>query len=292
MTLSEDGPYAAWMSAAAAQAPPHAPAGWAKALLRALKVPVTQQNINWLDAWAVTERGNATYNPLNTSLSVKGATLLAGNSSHVKNYPTAAVGIAATAATIKKYPEIMAALHSGNPLRLKPHGASSLVSELRTWGSGNYAKDVASHYIRSIYESEQFQTNAPLTTGQKAEVLGIATAAVGAGVGGAAALDLLTGGAAGAGLAGGAASAASRAASSAGKAAASAAGKDAVGVAAVGALTDYIGGTKFSQKVSYAFTYLGLLLFAIVLGLWGLLKLLGTSPGAVMRDGTKTVAAA
>lgn len=270
----------------------HAARGWEKALLRALRVPVTKENVQWLDAWAITERGNATNNPLNTTEPVRGATVLAGNSSGVKNYPTAAAGVAATAKTIEKYhPAIMAALHSGNPMDLKPHGAESLVSDLRSWGSHIYAKSVASHYVRSIYESEQYQTNAPLSGRQEAEVVGLAGAAVGAGVGGAAAIDALAGGAAGAGLGGAAGGAAGKVAATAGKAAASAAGKDVAGTAAVAALTDYVGSKKFSKKVSYAFTYAGLLLFAIVLGIFGLLKLFGVEPGAVLRDGTKTAAA-
>lgn len=55
----------------------------------------------------------------------------------------------------------------------------------------------------------------------------------------------------------------------------------------LGGLEKWVG-----THAGYAFTYVGLLLFAVVLGIFGLLKLLGVQPSGVMRNGAKAAAVA
>lgn len=113
-------------------------ADWIKTLLHALGAPATPANINSLASWIAREShwshewGGAlwTNNPLNTSQPSSGATNWYGN---IKKYPTAAEGIAATAATIVQYPQILHALRSGNGIC-----GSSLGSSFARWSGNGY----------------------------------------------------------------------------------------------------------------------------------------------------------
>ena len=91
----------------------HFPILWRFRLLRAIHAKGVWQNRRLLGAWARAEGGTARYNPLNTTQPWPGATDY--NSAHVKNYPTGAAGIAATATTLVNghYDGIVADLRAG-----------------------------------------------------------------------------------------------------------------------------------------------------------------------------------
>jgi hypothetical protein len=116
-------------------------ADWIKALLTSLGAPQTDANINSLTSWIAkettwTDNGpdGALYtnNPLNTSQAASGATSIGGGSV-VKKYVTAASGITATVQTIQQYPQILAALKSGNGLC-----GSTLSGSFSEWSDGGY----------------------------------------------------------------------------------------------------------------------------------------------------------
>lgn len=71
-------------------------------LLNFLKIKPTQINVNTLKAWGAAENTAAVNNPLATTWDMrsKGATMF--NSAGVQNYPTQAIGIAATGQTLKQ----------------------------------------------------------------------------------------------------------------------------------------------------------------------------------------------
>lgn len=112
----------------------HLPPLWRFRLLRSIHARGVKANRELLAAWAQAEGGTAAYNPLNTTQPWPGATNY--NTAGVKNYPSAAAGIAATAATLNngRYNGIVADLHAGK----KP--AAKIVSdnaqEFNTWGTG------------------------------------------------------------------------------------------------------------------------------------------------------------
>jgi hypothetical protein len=87
---------------------------WATDLLNQLGLPVTAENIKALGAWAQAEGTRASFNPLATTQSMPGATSF--NGVGVRNYASYADGIRATAQTLTNghYPNILAALRSGN----------------------------------------------------------------------------------------------------------------------------------------------------------------------------------
>lgn len=112
----------------------HLPALWRFRLLAAIHAKGHWQNRRLLGAWAVAEGGTASYNPLNTTQPWPGATDY--NTAHVKNYPSGAAGIAATAATLVNgyYNGIVA------DLRVGKLSAEEIVqrnaAEFNTWGTG------------------------------------------------------------------------------------------------------------------------------------------------------------
>lgn len=113
----------------------HYPILWRFRLLRAIHAKGSWQNRKLLGAWARAEGGTARYNPLNTTEPWPGATDY--NSVHVRNYPTGAAGIAATAATLVNghYNGIVRDLREGRAL------ARVIVidnaAEFDTWGTGS-----------------------------------------------------------------------------------------------------------------------------------------------------------
>jgi hypothetical protein len=84
------------------------------AILRAVGAPASVQNLQACNAWQDAEGGKARNNPWNTTQPMPGATDY--NSAHVKNYPTATVGIEATARTLQngRYPYILHWLREGS----------------------------------------------------------------------------------------------------------------------------------------------------------------------------------
>jgi hypothetical protein len=114
--------------------PPHIPILWRYRLLRAIDGKNNRANRRLLRAWAKAEGGSARYNPLNTTEPWHGTTNY--NSDGVKNYPTAAAGIAATAATLRNghYQGIVSDMRQGRK------AAQTIVrdnaAEFDTWGTG------------------------------------------------------------------------------------------------------------------------------------------------------------
>jgi hypothetical protein len=106
---------------------------FAKSVLATIHAPATPANVASIEAWARREGGGGTNNPLNTTLSMPGATDF--NSVGVKNYSSMGVGILATAQTLLGggYSDIVAALRSGNGL------CGRSFSGLSTWSGGGYS---------------------------------------------------------------------------------------------------------------------------------------------------------
>ena len=109
---------------------------WERALLKSLRVPVTRQNIKFLQSWQRWEGGHtkndATYNWLNTTRNTPGA-VRSINEVGVKAYRDFRSGIQALNQTLNngRYGDILDALKAGNPY------GSDLSSGLSTWVSGS-----------------------------------------------------------------------------------------------------------------------------------------------------------
>jgi len=111
---------------------------WAKALLVAMRLPVTADNLAAIIAWEMAEGGHwyntAYYNPLNTTQSMPGASIF--NSVGVKAYTSWKQGLEATVITMKNgyYGAIIAALRRGND-------ASAVAAAVGAspWGTGNFS---------------------------------------------------------------------------------------------------------------------------------------------------------
>lgn len=117
-------------------------AAFVKAVLADLHAPVTTANVASVEAWVRRETPwppVAANNPLDSTLAEPGATAyntLPGGG-HVQNYPTAAVGAAATAATIANglYPHVLADLQSGSGIC----GDTATAAEFLTWSGSGYS---------------------------------------------------------------------------------------------------------------------------------------------------------
>jgi len=116
----------------------HTPVSWAKALLQALDVPRTTENMAAIIAWEMAEGGHwyntAHYNPLNTTWRMPGATAM--NSVGVKAYLSWAQGLAATVNTFHNglYEGILAALRAGNDAQAVADAVAA-----SPWGTGSFA---------------------------------------------------------------------------------------------------------------------------------------------------------
>jgi hypothetical protein len=111
---------------------------WSQVLLD-MGAPVTQANIQGLQAWSEREGGGGAWNPLNTTRPAAGSTKF--NSIGVQNYPSLSVGAQATADSIRngRYPSILAAFMSGNAFTMLVSGGKGPIgSQLRTWSGGAY----------------------------------------------------------------------------------------------------------------------------------------------------------
>lgn len=127
-------------AAAPAQASITTPNSWAIAQLQYMGLPATPANIQFLVSWAAMEGGNwnntAHYNPLNTTLRYGASSSM--NSVGVQSFASWQDGLAATAQTLNGYPQIMAALRSGNAEAANQSG--QLASDFSKWSGGGYTQ--------------------------------------------------------------------------------------------------------------------------------------------------------
>jgi hypothetical protein len=129
---------------AAGEAPVSGPGETAfiKAVLTDLHAPTTAANVTSVEAWVRHETSwppAAANNPLDSTLPEPGSTWFntVQPGVHVQNYPDAAEGAAATAATIAngRYPHITAGLAGGTGLC----GDTSAAAEFLTWSGDGYS---------------------------------------------------------------------------------------------------------------------------------------------------------
>lgn len=112
---------------------------WARALLIAMRFPVTADNVAAIAAWEMAEGGHwyntAYYNPLNTTQSMPGATVF--NSVGVKVYTSWKQGLQATMITLRNgyYGGILDALRRGND-----SSAVAAAVGASPWGTGNFSR--------------------------------------------------------------------------------------------------------------------------------------------------------
>ena len=111
----------------------HYPLLWKFRLLRAIHAKGGIQNRRLLAAWGRAEGGTALYNPLNTTQEWPGAGTY--NKVGVKDYPSGAAGIAATAATLVNghYDGLVADLRAGRKSAVQM--VSDNRAEIQTWGT-------------------------------------------------------------------------------------------------------------------------------------------------------------
>jgi peptidoglycan hydrolase-like protein with peptidoglycan-binding domain len=111
------------------------------AVLHAISAPVTPTTLGLLRAWQHCEGGNATFNPFNTTMTDHGASDY--NDVGVKNYPSEAIGIHATAATLglHYYEGIRVALREQNA-----HLFGDAVDN-SPWGTRGVASYLAEHPV-------------------------------------------------------------------------------------------------------------------------------------------------
>jgi peptidoglycan hydrolase CwlO-like protein len=111
---------------------------WARALLVAMRFPVTADNVAAITAWEMAEGGHwyntAYYNPLNTTQSMPGATVF--NSVGVKAYTSWKQGLEATMITLRNgyYGGILDALRRGDDAT-----AVAAAVGASPWGTGNFS---------------------------------------------------------------------------------------------------------------------------------------------------------
>lgn len=104
---------------------------WEKQLLRALRAPLTQQNLASLAEWQRREGGSASFNPLNTTQSAPGAGSY--NSVGVRSYRSRMQGLQATVKTLLNghYGDIVSDLKAGRGVGWQ--------QSLKTWGTGTWS---------------------------------------------------------------------------------------------------------------------------------------------------------
>ncbi len=103
---------------------------YATAELKFIGKPVSTNNVRTFVIWMVSEGGNATWNPHNTTQDSKGATQY--NSAGVKNYPDIQTGLTAFKETIEngRYGSILSALDRNAP----PAETCNIIAN-SAWGS-------------------------------------------------------------------------------------------------------------------------------------------------------------
>jgi hypothetical protein len=110
--------------------------GFYSELLTYIGAPVTEENLQFCQAWQKREGGNAQWNPFNTTWVRPGSTDY--NSVGVQNYPTSLIGIQATGKTLKMsvYGNLVAAFKTGDPWA----NPSAYAHALRVWSGGGYSR--------------------------------------------------------------------------------------------------------------------------------------------------------
>src|SRR5215471_7117037 len=115
---------------------------WREKILMGVGVPVTPDNLRFLDAWARAEGGSASNNPFNTTLQTGGSTGFynqLGGGIGVQNYGSPQAGIDATVNTLTngRYGNIIGAMRQGNnayaaaqALAASPWGTGALVEKI------------------------------------------------------------------------------------------------------------------------------------------------------------------
>jgi peptidoglycan hydrolase CwlO-like protein len=112
---------------------------WAQALLVAMRLPVTADNVAAITAWEMAEGGHwyntAYYNPLNTTQDMPGATVF--NPVGVKAYTSWKQGLEATVKTLKNgyYGGILEALKRGNDSTAVAQAVGA-----SPWGTGDFSR--------------------------------------------------------------------------------------------------------------------------------------------------------
>lgn len=117
------------------------PGVWAQAVLDGLGAPsdptteAGARNVAFLEAWKKAEGTSARYNPLATTLVVKGSTTLSGNGAGVQEYAKPADGVAATVRTLLAgYPHVLGALRAGDPGATVQSAGG--IADLNRWQTG------------------------------------------------------------------------------------------------------------------------------------------------------------
>ena len=126
----------------------YSPTSWARALLGALGVPVTDANVTAVTAWEAAEGGHwhniDRYNPLNTSQPMPGAT--STNGAGIKAYTSWDQGLTATVKTLQNglYGGILDALKRGD-------SADAVVSAVvrSPWGTKKISLSGGESYDKS-----------------------------------------------------------------------------------------------------------------------------------------------
>ncbi len=110
---------------------------WYRDVLSGIAAPDNDHTELFLNVWQTYEQSGAQNNPLNTTEPWPGATTF--NSAGVKNYPTPSAGTGATVDTLENgsYPNILAALHSGNPFTYRNQQA--VADQITVWGTPSFA---------------------------------------------------------------------------------------------------------------------------------------------------------
>lgn len=119
-----------------------------KAVLIALRIPVTESALMFLETWAKFEKRVAGrphgFNPLNTTYKLtadKARTDYNNNAGYpVQNYSTFEHGVQATAKTLALpyYKNIVSVLREGLPLELA-YQRRDIAKQIKTWGSHTFA---------------------------------------------------------------------------------------------------------------------------------------------------------
>lgn len=139
---------------------------WSRDLLTRLGLPVTAENIRFLNAWQDAEGTRARFNPLATSRKAAGATQF--NSHGVKNYTSYEQGLQATVETLRingyGYPAILASLKLGNDAEATARAVAS--SE---WGTGQGVLRVLSTGGGQAGDSAAFGSGSTFAQAQAAE---------------------------------------------------------------------------------------------------------------------------
>jgi hypothetical protein len=142
-------------------------------VLDQLGVPDNQGAVDFLVTWANYEKRGAGkphgFNPLNTTKDMKkidaGQTNFNTNAGYpVKSYSTYAVGVKATADTLKLpyYKNIVQALKNGKPAKLA-YQTPGIARDLKTWGTHSFARNFVDYVAAAKKTAPQVKKEAKET---------------------------------------------------------------------------------------------------------------------------------